>query len=239
MSLLEDHRRQAAVDHCVSEVRQLQSQGDLRAAATLVEQGLQTFPSEARLVQLQASLKKGLEEVRRRELEESKRLRQDAATTVDEPTLQTYSGHLDDITPDIRPRRRVFGAVRSDPRFRWRNRRASAAAREPGPRLRQLAGTRTCPCAPPPGWQHAAFVGQGSPKTVGGRRTRRPRGALAHRRRLSRLDTRSRHRSLPLPPQQGTLEITTSPPGAAVLVNGKPSGTATGAAAAPGGFRIR
>ena len=31
LSLLEDHRRQAAVDHCVSEVRQLQSQGDLRA----------------------------------------------------------------------------------------------------------------------------------------------------------------------------------------------------------------
>jgi hypothetical protein len=98
LSLLEDHRRQAAVDQWVSQVRQLQSQGDLRAAAAVVEQGLRTFPGEARLAQLQASLKKGLEEVRRQDLEEVKRLRQDGATTFDEPTLQTYSGRLDDLS---------------------------------------------------------------------------------------------------------------------------------------------
>ena len=40
LSVLEDRRRQEAVDRRVTEVRQLQSQGDLEAAATLVEQGL-------------------------------------------------------------------------------------------------------------------------------------------------------------------------------------------------------
>ena len=40
-------------------------------------------------------------------------------------------------------------------------------------------------------------------------------------------------------PRQGTLEITTSPPGAAVSVNGKPIGTATGGPAGPVRCRIR
>ena len=102
LSLLEDHRRQAAVDHCVSEVRHLQSQGDLRAAAATAEQGLRTFPGEARLVQLQASLKKGLDDVRRQDLEEVRRIRQDAAVTFDEPTLHTYSGRLDGSVAIVR-----------------------------------------------------------------------------------------------------------------------------------------
>ena len=99
LSLLEDHRRQAALDHCVSEVRQLQSQGDLRTAATSVEHGLRTFPGEARLIQLQVLLRKALEDVKRQELEETSRLRQDAPVPVEEPTLQTYPGPLDELSP--------------------------------------------------------------------------------------------------------------------------------------------
>ena len=43
LSLLEDHRRQAAVDRCVSEVRQLQSQGDLRRPPELSRKGCRRF----------------------------------------------------------------------------------------------------------------------------------------------------------------------------------------------------
>ena len=50
---------------------------------------------------------------------------------------------------------------------------------------------------------------------------------------VSRDPPESRLRSFPSRLRQGTLEITTSPPGAAVSVNGKPIGTATGALQVP------
>ena len=241
LSLLEDHRRREGVDRCVSEVRQLQSQGDLRTAARVVEQGLQTFPSEARLVQLQATLRKDLDEVRRRDLEEVKRIRQDAETTLDAPTLRTYSDRLEDIT-------RLYGA---DAEFRAAaesvrrslerspapvdepetkppqevNRiEPSARAPEPTPAVRTL-----------PGWQRVLSLVKARPRLWGA-------GALAGVLLLLLIGAVS---VIPIrkrpPPKQGTLVITTSPAGAALLVNGKPSGTASSAlqlSMAPGTVEI-
>ena len=102
--MLEDRRRQEAVDRRVAEVRQLQLQGDLQGAATLVEQGLLTFPSEARLVKLHSSIKKGIEEVRRREAEESKRHRPDADQLDDLPCGATRT--IWTISPRYTPCRR-------------------------------------------------------------------------------------------------------------------------------------
>ena len=205
LSLLEDHRRQAAVDHCVSEVRQLQSQGDLRAAAAAVEQGLRTFPGEARLVQLQASLKKALEEVRRQELEEARRLRQDAR----DPTW---------MSPPCRPTPAVWTNSRSCPARYGLATAAEAVRRSLGTIPGSGGGTaesprplreviRTEPAAqlphpePPvrttPAWQQALSSHQGSPEAVGRRCSRRPRGSLAHLRRHSRIQAETvRHPSL-------------------------------------------
>ncbi len=234
LSLIADRRRQAAVDRCVSEVRQLHSQGDLRAASGLVEQGLQTFPSEARLVQLQTLLKKSSEEVRRRDLEEVKRLRQDAGTALDEPTLKSYAERLDDITQgygdDAEFRAAAEGVRRSLERtpiaveetvsepaqVETRTElEAQAPAVKPAPTVVRAA----------PGWERALSVVKARPKVWAA-------GALAAVAvvlviaGVSRVPKRGDSTKRIEVVQTGTLDITTIPPGAAVFVDGKPiSGT--------------
>jgi serine/threonine-protein kinase len=231
LSLLEDHRRREAVDRCVSEARKSQSQGDLRAATQVVEQGLQTFPSEARLIQLQASLKKGRDEVRQRDLEEVKRIRQDAEAALDTLTLRTYSDRLEDIT-------RLYG---DDPEFhaaaenvRRSLERAPVPVEEPENKPPQeesrmepsaQAPEPAPPVRTPPGWQRALSLVKARPRLWGA-------GALAGLSVLllvgavSLISSRKPSGVAPVVLKQGTIEISTSPPGAAILANGKPSGTA-------------
>jgi len=228
LSLIQDHRRHAAVDHCVSEVRQLQSQADLRAAVAAVEQGLQTFPTEARLIQLHASLKKWLEEIKHQELEEARRLRQDAPVPVEEPTLPTYSGRLEEPSLLSGVDTDLFTAAEAV-------RRASEQPPVPVVEEEEVSPTpEVIPAkAPPPKtvspqvrtiavWQRGLTLVKARPKLWGG-------GALAGLAVLLLILFVSRRSGPPPPPPtppQGTLAITTSPSGAAVLVNGKPAGTA-------------
>ncbi len=232
LSLIADRRRQAAVDRCVSEVRQLQSQGDLRAASGIVEQGLQTFPSEARLVQLQTSLKKGFEEVRRRDLEDVKRLRQDAGTVLDEPTLKSYADRLDDITQvygdDAEFRAAAEGVRRSLERM-------PVSVQEPVSEPAQVE-TRIEPAVQPPAvkptpaavrtapaWERALSLVQARPK-VWGAGVLAVVAAAAVIVIASRVPKRLDSNKPIVVAQTGTLEITTMPAGAAVFVDGKPSG---------------
>jgi serine/threonine protein kinase/predicted Zn-dependent protease len=225
LSALEDRRRQEVVDRCVTEVRQLQSQGDLESAATLVEQGLLTFPSEARLVKLHSSIKKGIEEVRRREAEESRRHQPDAATNLDGPTLRTDPDHLDDIT-------QIY-AMPED-------RRSSEHPAIPVDESQE--GRRTAPSVEPPQGELRVPSAPGrphGPSLLIAQRRLWAAGALAAFAVLllffvvSRVSTRKPPPIVSVPSRQGTLEITTSPPGAAISVNGKPIGIATGALQVP------
>ena len=244
LSLIADRRRQAAVDQWVSEVRQLQSQGDLRAASGLVEQGLQTFPSEARLVQLQTSLKKSFDEVRRRDLEEVKRLRQDAGTALDEPTLRSYADRLDDITQaygdDAEFRAAAEGVRRS-------LERSPVAVEEPanGPAREEI---RIEPAAQAPAVKPAPTVTRTAPVWEGAFSLvkARPRvwgaGALAVLAGVlviagvSHMPKRGNSGGPKAVPQTGTLEITTTPPGATIFIGGKPSGiTVPGSLSMPAG----
>lgn len=230
LSLIADRRRKAAVDRCVSEVRQLQSQGDLRAASGIVEQGLQTFPSEARLVQLQTSLKKGFEEARRRDLEEVRRLRQDAGTALDEPTLKSYADRLDDITQAYGDDAEFRAAAES---VRRSLERAPVPVEEPVSAPAQEE-TRTDPAVQAPAakpaptvvraaplWERALSAVKARPKVWGA-------GALAVVAVVAVIAALSR---VPKPgdsnrpkvvAQTGTIEITTTPPGATIFVGGKP-----------------
>jgi len=61
----------------------------LIAARSAVEQGLATYPNDGRLVQLLATLNKGIGESRRRSLEELKHLTRDASSITDPELLQT------------------------------------------------------------------------------------------------------------------------------------------------------
>ncbi len=222
LSVIEDRRRKEAVDRRVAEVRELQAQGDLQAAATLVEQGLLTFPSEARLVQLHGSITKGIEEARRRQAGESKRHSPDAATN-----LPSDAEHLDDITqiyamPESVPRSAERPAVPVDESGRESIREESRTAPSVEPRQREL------PVPAARGGQHAASL-------PAAQRRLWAAGALAALAVLllffavSRISTRRPPPIAAVPARQGTLEITTVPPGAAVSVNGKALGTAAGA----------
>jgi serine/threonine-protein kinase len=64
LNLIEDQRRLEAIDHCISKARHLQSEGDLRSAIEVLDEGSRTYPEEPRLVQLRAALRKSLEEIR-------------------------------------------------------------------------------------------------------------------------------------------------------------------------------
>ena len=190
------------------------------APSRLVEQGLQTFPSEARLVQLQSSIKKGIEEARRREAGESKRLRQDAAAT-----LTSDAEHLDDITqiyamPESVPHSAERPAVPVEESGRESIREESWTVPSVEPRQREL------PVPAASGGQHAASLPTAQRRLWAA-------GALAALAVLllffvvSRISTRAAsHRGCT--PETGTLEITTVPPGAAISINGRAMGTATG-----------
>ena len=228
LSVLEDRRRQEAVDRRVAEVRQLQLQGELQAAATLVEQGLQVFPSEARLVQLHSSIKRGIEEGRRREVEESRRHRPDVPTSLDDPGLRTDSAHLDDVTQVYATPESVQGAS---------ERSAIPVSKPESIPPKSVESPIAAPPKTPEGEPPVGF-GAGRQHTVSLLMAQRKlwgAGAFAFLAVILIFFIVSRrHDGTPPPPppvaaKEGTLEITTVPPGAAVLVNGKPGGNAMAA----------
>ena len=58
---VQDSRRKEAVRACLAEARELQGKGQIQDAITSVEHALQSFPNEARLLQLRATLLNSLE----------------------------------------------------------------------------------------------------------------------------------------------------------------------------------
>ncbi len=88
-TLAADNRREEFVGRRISQARQAQASGDLIAARSAVEQGLAAYPNDVRLVQLLATLNKGIGESRRRSLEELKHLTRDSSTITDPELLQT------------------------------------------------------------------------------------------------------------------------------------------------------
>jgi len=206
---VKDHQHQEFVDQCVSQARQLQAAGDMRGAAHLVDQGLTVYPDEPRMTQLQISLYKGLKEVRRRDLEEVRRISRKSETVADSSTLQQYSERLEELTRHYsgdeefesaaRPMRQRLGTVvwtGSEP----------AAAGKPEPKAKPKTISKPRLSTPPLILGVAAVLavivaGVGIAKLVN--RVPPPRAT------------------------EGVLEITTSPPGAVIWVNSKESGNAT------------
>lgn len=86
-TLAADCKREEFVDRAVSQARQAQLAGDLKAAIAIAEQGLAAYPNEFRLAQLMSTLNKGFEESRRRSLEELRHLSRDSQTITDPEAL--------------------------------------------------------------------------------------------------------------------------------------------------------
>jgi len=91
-TLISDQKREQLVSECVSQARKLQAAGDLAGAVTRIEEVLATYPREPRLIQIQDTLRRELQtqrrQARRRDLEELRRMEQEAETLADAKTKQ-------------------------------------------------------------------------------------------------------------------------------------------------------
>ena len=75
----------------------IQAGGELREALEVVQQALGTYPNEQRLLQMHVSVQKSLQEARRKDLEQARRIARevDTATDLNEERLGQYSDRLE------------------------------------------------------------------------------------------------------------------------------------------------
>jgi len=99
LSLIEDERRTAQVERCLSRARQLQNENDLNSALGEVDGLLRMYPDEERLIQLRANLKEALGIARRHDLEEARRIERDVTTTQDLESLESIRGGWRRLSP--------------------------------------------------------------------------------------------------------------------------------------------
>jgi serine/threonine protein kinase len=91
-TLILDQKRETFVSECVSEGRKLQASGDLAGALLRVEEGLAAYPREPRLIQIQETVQRDLQalrrQTRRRDLEELRRMATEAEAAPDAAAKQ-------------------------------------------------------------------------------------------------------------------------------------------------------
>ncbi|MGH9511586.1 MAG: protein kinase domain-containing protein [Terriglobales bacterium] len=91
-TLILDQKREAFIDESVSQARKLQASGDLAEASLHIEEALAAYPRDTRLVQIQETLQRDLHtqrrQLRRRDLDELRRMESEAETATDAPTKQ-------------------------------------------------------------------------------------------------------------------------------------------------------
>src|SRR5439155_9194122 len=95
--LVEDLKRRESIDACVADVRRLQATNDLQGALVQVERALSLYAREDRLVQLRDTIRKELVRAshgqsRQRDLEELRRLDQQAELAADPAVSRTICG---------------------------------------------------------------------------------------------------------------------------------------------------
>ncbi|MFZ0287429.1 MAG: protein kinase, partial [Terriglobales bacterium] len=94
-TLISDQKREQLVSECVSLARKLQAEEDLPGALARIEEVLAAYPREPRLIQLQETLRRELQaqrrQGRRRDLEELRRMEQEAETPADDKTKEALA----------------------------------------------------------------------------------------------------------------------------------------------------
>jgi hypothetical protein len=97
-NMFQDRRRQAEIEHLVSQARQLQADGDVHGALDVIRAGLTKYPNDPRISQLQQSLGRRFQEVRRKDLDELRRIERESQSATDAQTVADYSQRLNSIT---------------------------------------------------------------------------------------------------------------------------------------------
>jgi serine/threonine-protein kinase len=96
LRMLADQRKMETIDRTLAQARRFQAGGDLQQALQVVNQALVSYPNEQRLLQSQASLQKALDDLQRKEFEQVRRIQRelDAINDVSEEQQGQYSGRL-------------------------------------------------------------------------------------------------------------------------------------------------
>lgn len=206
IQVLEGRRTQERLVRWLSEADRLRAEGDLRGAIAVVEEGLRQCPNEFRLVQLQNALREELSKSERPKLTDGRPAESDAALTLDLPPRAAAAAvnSIDfDATVGEAPPRVPQPETAANPPVEIDQH--PTAPKAPS---RARAGW-----LPPIGkhWRVGSAVGLVCLLLAG------------------ILVLNRRHGPPPPPapkPSTGTIEVTTIPAGATVLVNGEAKGTA-------------
>jgi eukaryotic-like serine/threonine-protein kinase len=93
-TLISDQKREQLVSECLSQARKWQAAGDMAGALARIEEVLASYPREPRLIQVQDTLQRELQvqrrQARRRDLEELRRMEQEAETLADAKAKQVF-----------------------------------------------------------------------------------------------------------------------------------------------------
>jgi serine/threonine-protein kinase len=94
-TLILDQKRETFVEECVSHTRKLQTASDLAGALSRIEEGLSVYPREPRLIQIQETVQRDLQtqrrQIRRRDLEELRRIESEMDAAADAATQQALA----------------------------------------------------------------------------------------------------------------------------------------------------
>ncbi len=100
-TLILDQKRETYVTECVSQARKLQTSGDLSTALSRVEEALSAYPREMRLIQIRDAVQRDLQsqqrQVRRRDLDELRRLESAADSASDALAKQTLGSRAREL----------------------------------------------------------------------------------------------------------------------------------------------
>jgi len=93
-TLILDQKREQIVSECLSQARKLQAGGDLAGALARIEEALAAYPRELRLTQIQETVQRELQsqrrQMRRRDLEELRRMEREAETITDAAVKRVF-----------------------------------------------------------------------------------------------------------------------------------------------------
>jgi serine/threonine-protein kinase len=96
-NMFEDRRRQEEIERLVSQARQLQADGEVRGAMDVIRAGLKKYPNDPRISQLQQSLGRRFQEIRRKDLDELRRIERESHNAADAQTIADYSLRFDNF----------------------------------------------------------------------------------------------------------------------------------------------
>jgi serine/threonine-protein kinase len=96
LRMLADQRKNESIDRALAQSRRHQAGGELKHALDVVNQALEDYPSEPRLLQMQGSIQKSLQDARRKDLEQARRLARevDTANDLNEERRGKYNDRL-------------------------------------------------------------------------------------------------------------------------------------------------